>query len=686
MDVNTLFRTASMHHQAGRTGDAESGYREVLRLQPDHADALHLLGLTLAQTGRPDEALPLLARAAKLAADRPDIHANRGEALRQAGHLTAAEASFRRAIALAPFFPEAHYNLGNVLKGQGRHAEAIASYTEAIRLRPDYPRALFNLGNALRAEGRAVAAVDAYRRALALKVDWGEAHLNLANALFELRDLDAAAEHYGLAATGNPDDPALAESLGCVYLAQGRIADAVGCLRQALARRPDPLKELRLAALTPPIAESKEAIDAYRGRLTASLTALTARHFIADSAVLHSSGAEPPLLLAYQGRGDRPLKEQYAALFTDALPKVDPPPRRTSRLPRIGVVVTHGHEGVFARCLGEIIARLDHRHLTVSIICQRSAANVLRHMMPNSGLDYFLTHERVDETAAAIRTAGFELLYYWEVGTDSMNYFLPYYCPARVQLAGWGWPVTTGIPVVAWYVSAADLEPPGADGHYSEKLKRLPSLPTYYLRPPVPGKPADRGRFGVRTSERLYLCQQNLRKLHPDFDPVLRNILQVDPGGRIVLIADEQPRITEMLMARLRQSMPDVISRIAMAPRMERVEYLGLMMAADAILDTLYYGGGANTVYDAAACGTPTVTLPGQFHRGRWAAAVNRRLGVPELTVGTAADYVKIAVRVAGDTDLRRDLNRRMLAAAGDLFEDGHAVAELQEFFLTAAS
>ncbi len=202
----------------------------------------------------------------------------------------------------------------------------------------------------------------------------------------------------------------------------------------------------------------------------------------------------------------------------------------------------------------------------------------------------------------------------------------------------------------------------------------------------MPGKPTDRGRFGVRTSERLYLCQQNLRKLHPDFDPVLRNILQVDPGGRIVLIADEQPRITEMLMVRLRQSMPDVISRVNIAPRMERAEYLGLVMAADAILDTLHYGGGANTVYDAAACGTPTVTLPGQFHRSRWAAAVNRRLGVPEMIVGTAADYVKIAVRVAGDTDFRRDLNRRMLAAAGDLFEDGRAVAELQEFLLTAAS
>jgi predicted O-linked N-acetylglucosamine transferase (SPINDLY family) len=119
---------------------------------------------------------------------------------------------------------------------------------------------------------------------------------------------------------------------------------------------------------------------------------------------------------------------------------------------------------------------------------------------------------------------------------------------------------------------------------------------------------------------------------------------------------------------------------------MDRADYLGLAAAADVILDTPHYGGGANTVYDAAAVGTPTVTLPGPFQRSRWAMAVNRRLGVEELTAGSPAEYVRTAVRVAGDDDLRSDLGRRIRAAGAGLFEDARAVEELTEFFLNSIS
>ena len=102
------------------------------------------------------------------------------------------------------------------------------------------------------------------------------------------------------------------------------------------------------------------------------------------------------------------------------------------------------------------------------------------------------------------------------------------------------------------------------------------------------------------------------------------------------------------------------------------------------VLDTIHYGGGANTVYDAAACGTPTVTLPGPFHRGRWAAAVNDRLRVPEMTAATPSDYVRMAIRAAEDAEFRADVSRRIRAAARQLFEDMRAVADFQVFLLEA--
>ena len=43
--LQQAFELAVRHHQAGRLREAEGIYRQVLRHQPGHADALHLLGV-----------------------------------------------------------------------------------------------------------------------------------------------------------------------------------------------------------------------------------------------------------------------------------------------------------------------------------------------------------------------------------------------------------------------------------------------------------------------------------------------------------------------------------------------------------------------------------------------------------------------------------------------------------------
>ncbi|MEE8428573.1 MAG: tetratricopeptide repeat protein, partial [Gammaproteobacteria bacterium] len=51
--------TAQGHHQAGRLAQAEAIYRRILERQPDHADALQLLGMAAHQQGRHAEAADL---------------------------------------------------------------------------------------------------------------------------------------------------------------------------------------------------------------------------------------------------------------------------------------------------------------------------------------------------------------------------------------------------------------------------------------------------------------------------------------------------------------------------------------------------------------------------------------------------------------------------------------------------
>jgi predicted O-linked N-acetylglucosamine transferase (SPINDLY family) len=215
-------------------------------------------------------------------------------------------------------------------------------------------------------------------------------------------------------------------------------------------------------------------------------------------------------------------------------------------------------------------------------------------------------------------------------------------------------------------------------------LVRLKQLPTYYLRPPVPTTRPNKESIGIGAAERLYLCQQNVRKYHPDFDAVLAGILRGDPHGVIGIIADEQPAITELLLTRLRTALPDVAQRLRVIGRLEREAYLALVAAAEVVLDTPHYGGGANTVLDAVAAGTPVVTWTSAFQRGRWAGAVNCLLGLEELNVTKLADYAATAIRVANDAEQRANLSGRIAKAGQDMFENVAAVNEWQEWLLAA--
>jgi predicted O-linked N-acetylglucosamine transferase (SPINDLY family) len=299
--------------------------------------------------------------------------------------------------------------------------------------------------------------------------------------------------------------------------------------------------------------------------------------------------------------------------------------------------------------------------------------------MPHAEIDYFVIPERVDQAALSLREARFDLLHYWEIGTDSLNYFLPFFRPARLQSATWGWPMTSGNPAIDFYVSSALIEPEDGETHYRERLIRLEHLPTYYVRPPVPQRPREKEEFGFKASQRVYLCQQNVRKYHPDFDPVLADILRGDPTGVIACIGDEQPAVTAALLSRWRRTIPDVVDRIQVMKRLNRNEYLSLVASADLLLDTPHYGGGANTVFDAIAAGTPLLTWTGPYHRGRWATAINRCLGRSSHVAQKLDDYAKLSIQQW--LQLAKAAQQSPSASDEAMFSSQLAVRELERFF-----
>jgi predicted O-linked N-acetylglucosamine transferase (SPINDLY family) len=290
---------------------------------------------------------------------------------------------------------------------------------------------------------------------------------------------------------------------------------------------------------------------------------------------------------------------------------------------------------------------------------------------------------RFDHAAARLRAAALDVIYFWEVGTDATNYFLPFCRLAPVQCTGWGWPDTSGAPELDYHLTSEALATPESGRYFSETLVRLPHLPAYCEPPPVQGTPQPPEHFGLPRGAHLYLCAQNLRKAHPDFDTLVAGILRADPQGIVAFVHDRYPAAGERLQQRWAATLADVAGRIALLPRQAPRGYMDLLASAHVVLDTLYFSG-ANTAYDAVAAGAPAVTLPGEQPRGRYTAALYRSLDMEDLIATSAADYVDIAVRLGSDPGVRTMVCKRLRAAAPRAFENRAAIAQMEAFLADA--
>jgi len=230
---------AIQHHQAGRLQAAEQIYRQVLQVEPNQLDALHLLGVIAHQVGKHEVAVEYIGRAIGLKRNVADFHNNLGEAYLALRRIPEAVACYRRALELKPNFAEAHYNLGNALKNQGKMEEAVACYRHALELKQDYSEAYNNLGNALKDQGKLEEAVICYRRTLELKPGYAEAHSNLGNALKDQGKLEEAVACYRRALELKSGFAEAHNNLGNTLKDQGKLKEAVACCRRALELKPE---------------------------------------------------------------------------------------------------------------------------------------------------------------------------------------------------------------------------------------------------------------------------------------------------------------------------------------------------------------------------------------------------------------------------------------------------------------
>ena len=576
------------------------------------------------------------------------------------------------------------------LHAAGKLADAEAIYRKVLMADAGRADAWLGIGLLARDAGARDAMEQCCAKAVALAPDDPEVRMHYAWALQDRENFDAACVHWRAACALQPGDAQAWESLGIAEQAAGNADAAVEAYARAIECEPTPARRVKLATAISPIPASRAAIQAERARMHANLDELLAAPLppAADGGDPFVQRLWTNFYLAYHGSSNRDLQIKTAAVYRRICPSLDYVAAHCKELAasgariRIGLVSQFFRNHSIGRTSRGLFARLPRERYEVTAIFLAPVVDDEFSRAIRGDAEHVLVVPRdLQQARERIAALQLDVLFYQDIGMEPFGYFLSFARLARVQCVSFGHPDTTGVPNIDWFVTNDLYEPADGASHYSESLFTLQGLGSlaYYYKPARP-TPKPRTAFGLPADRPLYLCPQNLFKIHPDMDDLLAAILRRDPRGVVVMIDGRVGNWTQLLRRRWQQTMADVHNRIVFEPRLRDTDFLALIAAADVMLDTVHFNG-MNTSLEAFAVGTPVVTLPSTLQRGRHTQAMYRRMGLADLIAADADAYVEQALKLANDADHRRAVSERILEANAVLFEDDAVVREFERFF-----
>jgi protein O-GlcNAc transferase len=622
--IQQAFDLAVRDHGAGRLQEAEQLYRQILAQQPNHAGALHHLGVIACQSGRNDVAVDLIRRSITLDPNCAEAHSNLGAALRNVGQLDAAISACRAAVALRPNYAEAHNNLGNALRDGGQLDAAIDVYRQAITISPNFAKAHSNLGNALTDKGRFDEAIVFHRRALACNPGLPEARVNLGNALRDAGQLGAAIAAYRHAIALRPNLPEAYSNLGNALKDIGQLDAAVAAYRQAIALRPD-------------FAD-------------------------ANSSLLYSMHFHPD----YDSRRIAEAHRRWSRRHAEPLGRFiqphanDPSPDRPLR---IGYVSPDFRDHVVGRNLLPLFLQHDHRQFQITCYSNvRHPDAMTSQFQQNADCWRAITGLSDEHAAEQIRADQIDILVDLTLHMAGNRLLAFARKPAPVQVTYLAYCGSSGMSAMDYRLSDPHLDPPDTDlSGYSEETVRVPR--TYWCyQPAITDKPSpppvlDNGfvTFG---------CLNNFAKVSPAALDLWARILLAVPNSRLLIHASTGSCREDVLQRMERAGVGR--ERLHFVGKQPLTAYTQTYSRIDIALDPFPYAGGITTC-DALWMGVPVVTLSGGTAVGRGGRSILWNLGLSELVASAPDEYVQIAIELARNVDrmgvLRRGMRARMLAS-----------------------
>lgn len=229
------------------------------------------------------------------------------------------------------------------------------------------------------------------------------------------------------------------------------------------------------------------------------------------------------------------------------------------------------------------------------------------------------------------------------------------YKPAPVQISGLGYMSTTGLAEVDYLLTDKNCDPPDEPLQITEKPLYLSSMFCFIGRSDVaapqeaPVRKNGYITFGI--FNRYQKITDNQLRLWKKIQEEIPNAHWYFKSS-----AFDNDALANLAYERL-DGMGFDMRYVVFEPSSK--DYMDCYHKVDIALDTYPYTGGGTTC-DALYMGVPVVSLYGRTRGSRFSRSILQAAGLGELAVNNSADYVKVALSLAGDVETLNELHLKL--------------------------
>ena len=679
-EVNALCNLGALLRNSGAVDEAIAVLRNGLDRVDGHPDLAIALAETYLQIEQGQPALDVLEKLAEAGYESSVVDMNRGIALSLVDRHDEAIETLKAAIAQMPDSDSAHLNLSVALKRAGREKEMLQNIDAVDLTSSESTRDLGTVAALLMDTGDTGRAKEIYHRLVEAHPDRVDYWTGLGTCYMDEGLYNESLEYLRRGYAIDPKNCELLTAFGGLYFRMGDLAMAEAAFRQAFDARPDLIScynnllmvYSRLGSFDRGNLIARMLVQRPNFKATDLAGPLAAFRFTCDFDQLEALGVLKSTLLDInpQAMGltsfnlmpsTRTLEENQfiykinrrwgeeaerrAALQQREVPTFE---RRTGKL-RIGFLSSDLRQHAVAKHLEPLLRLLDRERfeLFAYVPYLVNGDEMQQHLMTLFE-DFVVIGMMSDKLAAdRIREDGIDILIDLNGLTRDTRVAVTAFRPAPVQCTWLGYPLTTGLEEMDYFLLDRFLAPTDSsilieepwllDGAWLCSVDHgdLPAL----WEPPVT-------RNGYITFGTL----NNAYKFTRDTLRVWSEVLKRVPDSRFLLV--QAKREHGLLCQNLMQEFvnngvdPERLLYVSNDPE----QHMQFYNEMDLSLDTLPQTGGTTT-NEALWMGVPVVSLRGLGIHQRLSHAILSHTGLPELSVETEEDFIETAVALANDVD-----------------------------------